>query len=122
MRISKWVVPALVVVTLLGGYFLRLAFTQPTTAVVLTDGTGAKLQCTVQGVKCKGTAGFFTTLYQETPGIHGIETFATEHRVIFTYDPQKISPEEIRGIMEQTIEFTDGTSAQVFTCLSMDAL
>ncbi|UCG61651.1 MAG: hypothetical protein JSV52_15290 [Candidatus Zixiibacteriota bacterium] len=120
MKIPKYIIPILVVVALFGGYGLRTAFTQPTTNVSLGDEGGAKLDCIVDGVRCKGTANFFTMLYKDVPGISGIETFATERRAIFTYDPTVISPDQIRAIMEAPIPMRDGSMVQVFTCLSME--
>ena len=121
MKVSKYIVPALVIAALFGGYGLRAAFTQPTTNVTLgAAGEGAKLECVVDGVKCKGTAGFFTSLYKDVPGINGIETFATEQRAIFTYDPGVITPERIKEIMEAPVPLRDGRLVQVFTCLSME--
>jgi len=119
MRIPKFIVPLLVIATLLGGYFLRTAFTQPTTNVIVGVGEGRKLDCVVDGVRCKGTAEFFTSLYKDVDGIAGIETFASEHRVIFSYNPDVISPEQIRTIMEAPIPLDDGTSVQAFKCVSM---
>ena len=120
MSIPKFVVPLLVIATLLGGYFLRTAFTQPTTNITVGTGEGTKLACVVDGVRCKGTAEFFTSLYQDTAGINRIETFAADHRVIFSYDPAIISPERIRSIMEAPILLDDGTSVQAFKCVSME--
>lgn len=120
MNVTKYIVPILVIVALFGGYGLRTAFTQPTTNVTLNAGEGAKLDCVVDGVRCKGTAGFFTTLYKDVPGIIGIETFATERRAIFTYDPAVITPDQIKSIMEAPIPLRDGRVVQVFTCLSME--
>jgi len=120
MRLSKFIIPALVLATLLGGYFLRTAFTQPTTNVIAGTGGGTNLECVVDGVRCKGTAEFFTSLYKDTPGINRIETFAADHRVVFSYDPAIISPERIRTIMEAPILLEDGTSVQAFKCLSME--
>jgi len=119
MTLPKLTVPVLVVVALLGGYFLRSAFTQPTTAVTINSSAGKKLECIVDGVKCKGTAGFFTSRYDGVAGINAIETFATEHRVIIDYDPDLITPEQIRAIMNAPVEFTDGTHRTVFQCVSM---
>lgn len=120
MRLSRFIIPALVITTLLGGYFLRTAFTQPTTNVTVGTGEGKKLECVVEGVRCKGTAEFFTSLYKDTAGISKIETFAADHRVIFSYDPAIISPERIRTIMEAPIQLDDGTSVQAFKCVSME--
>ncbi|MDH4156071.1 MAG: hypothetical protein OEW00_02195 [candidate division Zixibacteria bacterium] len=120
MNIPKYTIPLLVILSLVGGFLLRNAFTQPSTSVNFHDQReGARLECIVEGVKCKGTAYFFTTLYDGVPGIIGIETFATEHKAVFTYDPELISPAEIRSIMEAPIPMRDGTGQQVFRCLSM---
>lgn len=120
MKVSKYIIPLLVVVALFGGYALRAAFTQPTTNVTAGTTEGSKLDCIVDGVKCKGTANFFTMLYKDVPGINGIETFATERRAVFTYDPAVITPDEIKAIMEAPIPMRDGSMVKVFTCLSME--
>ena len=120
MRVSKFIIPLLVVAALLGGYFLRTAFTQPTTSVTVGTAGGGTLACVIDGVKCKGTAQFFTSLYKDVPGITGIETYAADHRAIFSYDPALITPERIRTIMEVPIQLDDGTSVQAFRCLSME--
>lgn len=120
MRISRFVIPVLVIATLFGGYFFRLAFTQPTTQVAYQQTTGETAAFIVDGIRCKGTAAFFSSLYDSIPGIIGIETFATEHKAIFTYDAEVISVDSIRAIMEAPILFDDGTSQQVFRCLSVE--
>ncbi|MCB2198635.1 heavy-metal-associated domain-containing protein [bacterium] len=123
MTIPRWVIPVLVVVFMFGGYGLRLAFTQPTTNVVFAEQTAsgemAKIEATVQGVKCKGTAGFFTKMYNETPGIYTIKTYASEHKAVFTYDPSVTSPDDIKAVMEKKLTFGDGSKRQIFTCLEM---
>jgi hypothetical protein len=120
MRINKFVIPVLVIVALFGGYFLRSAFTQPTTNVAYESKDGAKAAFIVDGLKCKGTAAFFTSLYDSIPGIIGIETFATEHKAIITYAPEKIGIDSIKAVMEAKITFDDGTSEQVFVCKEVD--
>ncbi len=118
MKIPKVALPILVVIALFSGYFLRNAFTQPTTNIEFGSAGKASFECIVKGVKCKGTANFFTQLYNNTPGIAAIETFATEHRVVFTYDPDIIRPDAIREIMEAPIPLSDGSVRQVFVCES----
>lgn len=119
MNIPKYVIPLLVIIALFAGYSLRLAFTQPSTSVTFTGSEGVRLVCVVEGVKCQGTANFFTGLYRDVPGIQSVETFASEHKVVFTYDPSTISQEDIRRVMEQEIPLRDGSRRQVFRCLSM---
>ena len=119
MNIPKLIIPLLVIAALFGGFFLRTVFTQPTTSISTGSGEGKKLECIVEGVKCKGTALFFTSLYEDTTGIIGIETYAADHRVVFAYDPTIITPERIRSIMEAPVLLNDGRSVQVFRCMSM---
>ncbi|MDP8228908.1 MAG: heavy-metal-associated domain-containing protein [Candidatus Electryoneaceae bacterium] len=124
MTVPKWIIPILVTISLIGGYHFRLAFTQPTTSVVLSsqDATateGVKMVCTVQGLKCQGTARFFTSLFNDIPGINSIETYGSEHQAVLNYDPNVITPDEIKAIIEQTIQLRNGSSRQVFQCLSM---
>ncbi len=120
MRIPKLLIPAIVIASLFGGYFLRSAFTQPTTATTYDQKSGATATFIVDGVKCKGTAAFFTSLYDSIPGVIGIETFATEHKAVFTYDPDAITIDSIRSIMEAEIPFDDGTRERIFKCLSVE--
>ena len=119
MNIPKIVIPVIVVIALFSVHFLRSVFTQPTTSAVYQDIEGAKLVCKVEGLKCKGTANFFNGLFYSVPGIIAIDTYATEHEAVFTYAPKMISPAEIREIMEQRVILRDGSSRQVFKCISM---
>lgn len=120
MRLTRYIFPILIIVALSGGYFLRTAFTQPTTYTGTAKGEGATAIFIVDGLKCKGTAAFFTMMYDSVPGINGIQTFATEHKAVFTYDPDKISKDSIKTVMETPVEFEDGSREQVFKCVSME--
>ncbi|MBU2573982.1 MAG: 4Fe-4S binding protein [Elusimicrobia bacterium] len=117
--LPKYIVAALAVLALTGGYFLRTAFTQPTATASFSGKAAAKTVFIVDGLKCKGTAGFFTSMYKDIPGIGGIETYASEHKAVFTYDPDIITRDRIRAVMETPVEFKDGTSEQVFKSRSM---
>ncbi len=123
MKISRFALPLLVVVFLFGGYFLRLAFTQPTTQISFAQAGEVEgkeqVECVVEGLKCKGTANFFTNLYAGKPGIAAIETFATEHTAIFTFDSSLITREEIQSIMEASVPLQDGRHVQPFTLVEM---
>jgi len=119
MRISRVVIPLLVVAALFGGWILRAAFTHPTTTVAFASRGTAQVTCTVDGVRCKGTATFFTNLYKNVPGIASIETYAGEHRAVIRFDPAVISPQKIREVMESPVPLRDGSSRQVFRCLEM---
>jgi hypothetical protein len=119
MTIPRLLIPLLVVAAILSGYALRTSFTQPTTDIELSGASKDRVECVVTGLKCKGTANFFTRLYQDVPGIARITTYATEHRAVFRYDPAVISPDDIRAVMEKPIPLRDGSSRQVFVCQTM---
>jgi hypothetical protein len=120
MKISKYIIPLLVILTIIGGFNLRHLFALPTTSQIFAEGDGETITCKVSGVKCRGTAGFFTSLYEETDGILSITTFAADNQAIIKYDPDKISQDSIVVIMEQLIPFNDGTEMQVFECLEIE--
>jgi len=119
MKLPKLLLPILVIVALFSGYFLRSAFTQPTAVMTVGDGSGERLEYIVDGVKCKGTSDFFISLFDGVEGVNGITTYASDHKVVFAYDPELITPEEIREIIEQDVLFNDGTRARVFTVTAM---
>jgi len=119
MKLPKSLIPLLVVAALFGGYLLRVPFTLPTTRTTFAPSGNNEAVFLVDGLKCKGTANFFTSLYKNVPGIAAIETYATEHQAIFTYDPNVISPDSIRAIMEAPIPLRDGSRRQVFACQSI---
>jgi hypothetical protein len=120
MKIPKLALPVLVVIALFGGFFLRSAFTQPSTSIS-TGATGtAAVECIVDGVKCKGTASLFTSHIQGVPGISTIETFAADHKVIMTYDPTIISPGEIRARINSPVVLDESTHVALFKCVSIE--
>ena len=118
MRLPRILIPVLVVLALAGGYGLRIPFTRPTLTKVFADRTGEQATFVVDGIRCWGTARFFTSLYEETPGVFSIQAYASERKAVFTFDPAVISRDRIRAIMEAPIPFNDGTSSQVFKCVS----
>lgn len=120
MKLPKILIPILVIAALFGGYFLRNTFTQPTVVMTSGDGSGQRLEWIVDGVKCRGTSDFFISLFNGVEGINGITTYASEHKVVFAYDPDKITPAQIREIIEQDILFNDGSRARVFTVMSLN--
>jgi hypothetical protein len=126
MRLPHFIIPVLVASALIGGYGLRLAFTQPTLYQTFGDGDeatpGARAVFVVEGVRCRGTAQFLASLYEEAPGILALEAFASEHKVVFTFDPKQTSPDRIQAIMEAPVPFKDGTSNQIFRCRSVESV
>ena len=119
MRLPTFVIPVLVTLAVAAGYGLRTSLTRPTTVQNFAEGTGARAIFIVDGVRCKGTAMLLSSLFEDVPGIVGIETFASERTAVFTHDPQVITRNRIRAIMEAPIRFEDGTTRQVFKCVSI---
>jgi len=119
MRLPRFIIPLLVGLALVGGYSLRIAFTQPTLTKVFADRPGEKARFVVDGIRCWGTARFFTSLYENAPGIISIQAYASERAAVFTFDPDVTSRDRIRAAMEAPVRFKDGTTRQVFKCLSV---
>jgi ferredoxin len=110
----KAVLAALAVLALTGGYHLRAAFTQPTTVTDFSARPAATAMFIVDGLHCKGTAWALASLYDEVPGIARLETYAAEHKAVFTYDPKVITPDGIRAVMEAPVELEDGAAEPAF--------
>ena len=121
MRVPKLALPILVVIALFGGFFLRSAFTQPSTSISTGASGSARVECVVDGVKCKGTASLFTSHIQDVPGISTIETFAADHKVIMTYDPAIITPDQIRDNIDSPVTIDDNTHVAIFRCVSIES-
>ncbi len=119
MRVPRMSVPVLVALALISGISLRRAFTQPTLTQVFADHPGKRATFTVDGLRCWGTARFFASLYEDTPGVFAIQAYASERKAVFTFDPEVISQDRIRAIMEAPIPFNDGTTGVVFKCIAV---
>jgi hypothetical protein len=119
MAVSKYLLPALVVAALFGGYLLRAPMTQPTTETQFTAAGSETAECIVEGLKCKGTAEFFTRMFQRTPGIGSIRTYAAEHKAVIAYDPAVMDTAGLRAAMEAPVLLDDGSLRPVFRCLEM---
>jgi hypothetical protein len=119
MTVSRYLLPILVAAALYGGFALRTALTHPTTQTTFSAVGSEKVVCTVEGLKCKGTAAFFTKMFADTPGIGAIETFASEHKAVIYYDPDLITPAGIKAVIETAVPMRDGSHQAVFKCLAM---
>ncbi len=119
MRLPRIIVPVLVALALVGGIGLRRAFTQPTLTQVFADQPGKRATFIVDGIRCWGTARFFASLYEDTPGVFAVQAYASECKAVFTFDPDLISRDRIRAIMEAPVPFNDGTTGVVFKCIAV---
>jgi len=119
MRLPRLIIPLLVALAIVGGYALRFAFTQPTITKIFASEPGEKATFVVDGIRCWGTANFFTSLYEETPGVFSIQAYASERKAVFTFNPEDISRARIQEIMEAPIPLNNGTTSQFFRCISV---
>lgn len=119
MPLPRLIIPLLVVLALVGGYTLRAVFTQPTVTEVFVNQPGEQGTFIVDGVRCRGTALLLASLYEGKPGILSLQAYASERKVVFTFDPAATSIDQIRAVMEAPIAFDDGTTSQVFRCVSV---
>jgi len=51
----------------------------------------------LKSVKCFGSSTAFMNKLKGIPGVHGVKTFVVHHRAIITYDPAKVTEEEIQA-------------------------
>ncbi len=114
MKIPKAVIPILVLVLVAGGYVIQPMFFFPTNEIALGATGDSTVEFTVDGLKCRGTAGFFTSQFENTPGIESITTYAANHKAIFVYDSKLIDPDRIKVLFEREFRMRDGTFRSVF--------
>jgi len=114
MRIPKIIIPILVLLFMVGGYVFQSVFFFPTTEVAFSAQGDSTVEFVIDGIKCRGTASFFTEMFQDTPGIESITTYAADHRAIFVYNSAEINPHRIKVIFEKEFRLQDGTFEAFF--------
>jgi len=114
MKLPKLAIPIVVLIFIIGGYFAQSLFFFPTTEVAFGATGDSEVEFIVDGLKCRGTAEFFTELFQDVEGIESIVTYAASHRAIFRYDSSRISPDRIAMIFQKEHRLQDGTFMQFY--------
>ncbi len=120
MRIPKLTIPVLIVVFIVGGILIQPLFYFPTTEVALGSEGDSTVEFVVDGLKCRGTAGFFTNMFLEVDGIESITTYSTTNSAIFVYDSKKTSPDRIAMVFEREFRTQDGSFTQFFKEVSRE--
>lgn len=118
MKIPKIVIPALVILFILGGYLIQPLFFFPTTESAFAAKGDSTVEFTVEGLRCRGTAAFFTSLFDDVPGIESITTYAANNKAIFRYNSELISPHRIKSIFEREFRMRDGSFSKAFKEIS----
>lgn len=113
-RPARLVPAALALLALFGGYNLRAAFTRPTTSDDFGARPGAKVTFTVEGLRCKGTASYLASLFENEPGVASVVTYAAEHKAVFAYDPALTSPEKLKAVIERPVKDDEGNSEEFY--------
>lgn len=104
---SGWLVPVPVAASLLFGFRISEPLTLPTAERVFRDVAGleapATVTCTVEGVKCRGTALLFLGRVATLPGVAEAKTYAGLHRVVMRIDRNRITPEALRDSIDAPV-------------------
>jgi len=118
MRVPKLIIPALIVVFIVIGILIQPLFYFPTTEVAFGAQGDSTVEFVVDGLRCRGTAGFFTNLFNGVDGIESITTYATTNSAIFIYDSKKIDPDRIAMLFQKEFRMEDGSFHQFFSEVS----
>jgi hypothetical protein len=109
MKIPKLIIPILVLVFVAGGYAVQPLFFFPTTNVQMGAEGNSRVEFIVDGIRCRGTAAFFTSLFENVKGIESITTYADSRKAVFVYDSKLIDPEKIQLLFEREFRMQDGS-------------
>ena len=118
MRVPKLIIPALIVIFIVGGILIQPLFYFPTTEVAFAAQGDSTVEFVVDGLKCRGTAGFFTNLFSDVDGIESITTYATTNSAIFIYDSKKIDADRIAMLFQREFKLQDGSFHKFFSEVS----
>jgi len=97
---TRWLVPVPVAAALLFGVRVSEPLTLPTAEASFEEAgplaDPARVECTVAGVKCRGTAMLFLGRAATFPGVGEVKAYAGTNRVVITYDRARTSAEALR--------------------------
>jgi hypothetical protein len=120
MRLPGIIIPIVLVVFAALTVPLKAVFNSPSAQISVADGAEVDTQnlrrvdMVVTGVKCQGTANYFLSLFNDRDGIVEMSAYAADHRVVITYDPERISIDEMREIAEAPVLGRDGNHYELF--------
>lgn len=116
MKVHPVLLPPMVVAaffaTILGGQLWELPTMQHEFSTIQSE--GREVAMIVDGLHCRGTSNYFVSRLEDTPGLLGVATYVQEHRAVIQYDPEVISVEEIREIIEDFVFLPDGRMVRPF--------
>ena len=106
MKVSRWIVPILIVLLIAAGLSAAGLFAIPSVTVdfPVDEATGTELVRTVEfvvdGVMCVDTASRACSTLYELPGVIRYVAYASHNRVEITFDPARTNVEAIREAIE----------------------
>jgi len=109
MKIPKVIIPILVLVFVAAGYAIQPLFYFPTTEVEFSADGDSTVEFIVDGIRCRGTAAFFTEMFANAEGIESITTYAASNKAIFVYDSKLTNPDKIKLLFEREFRMQDGS-------------
>jgi copper chaperone CopZ len=130
MKVSRWVVPVLIVLLIAVGLFGADTFAIPSLTINFAEDkkTAAESIRTVvfvvDGVKCVDTARSASSTLEEIPGVIRYVAYASRNRVEITYDATRTGVESLREAIEGPVydEASREFLFHVFKILEIDTL
>ena len=99
------VVPVLVAVMMLTGFVFAFQVKLPTLKQTFplyeTKSGFAQVDMIVQGLRCRGMSGTLAFILENEPGIAYLETYVSEFRARFLFDPAQTNPQKIKEAIER---------------------
>ncbi|MBI4720573.1 MAG: cation transporter [Chitinivibrionia bacterium] len=115
MRIKPALLPPLVVVLFFAAIVAGRGWELPTMQHQFSSSSHSKqVTMIVDGLRCRGTSDFFVKRLETVPGLVSVGTFVQEHRAEIAYDPDAITVQRIREIIEAPLQLEDGRMVQPF--------
>ena len=119
MKVSRWIVPILIVLAIAAGLFTAGLFAIPSVTVDFPVGeaTGTELIQTVafvvDGVMCVDTARRACSTLEELPGVIRYVAYASRNRVEITFDSTRTNVEALQEAIEGPV-YDEGSEEFLF--------
>lgn len=106
-----WLVPAVLAVMTIAGTKGARYLSVPTLTYIYSEihkGKVARIDLTVEGVRCYGTANLLRQHIAAHPGLVSLVAYGSKHRVVIEFDPNLTDAERICKAIEAPVETRRG--------------
>ncbi len=110
------IIPAAVVLLIIVAYATTNAYRVPTLEAEFTEvrpDVVETIEYQVDGLTCRGKSLGFANMIGSTPGVLSLTTYVRSRTAIVEYDPELITPDEVRRLFETPIVH-EGQEYQLF--------